>query len=112
MIAAHGIPELAFRVGKLLAGTMVVYRDMSVSPLNRDVTIISNTGRPIVALYASLTSETSWGRTRGNLAPGAKVQAGFQQGAGCTIDIGRSSPTASRWNAAGSTRVVHEYVLR
>jgi hypothetical protein len=67
--------------------TMVVFRDMSVSPSNPDVAIINNTGRPIVALYASLTSETSWGRTRGNLAPGARVQVSFQQGAGCTVDI-------------------------
>ena len=67
--------------------TMVVYRDMSVSPSNPDVTIINSTGRPIVALYASLTNETSWGRTRGNMAPGARVQVGFQQGAGCTVDI-------------------------
>jgi hypothetical protein len=67
--------------------TMVLYRDMSVSPSNPDVAIVNGTGRPIVALYASLTNETSWGRTRGNLAPGARVQVGFQQGAGCTVDI-------------------------
>lgn len=95
--------------------TMVLYRDMSVAPSNPDVSVVNNTGRRITALHASLSSDSNWGRNRlqGALAPGGKIQVGFTQGAGCSVDFrvefGEGQPMERR---RIDTCALDEYVLR